>query len=124
MSYARFSHADVYVYMDVNGSLACCDCSIGDQWYFDSTDEMVVHLAEHRAAGDYVPDGIEESLREDDAENFPPSCTEGHAWGEPFRPFPDHRLAVAARMQRVKCIDCDWTTSFPPLLPTRKAGAR
>jgi len=76
VSYARFSHCDVYVYMDVNGSLACCGCHLGDDWYFGSTEAMVAHLAEHRAAGHDVPDGLEDALRADDAENFPPRHTD------------------------------------------------
>lgn len=109
MSYSRFSFADVYVYMDVNGSLACCGCWLGDDWYFDSTKAMIAHLAEHRAAGHDVPDGIEDSLREDDAENFPPQCADGHEWGEEFQPYPDHPLMQFLR--RRECVRCDWEAS-------------
>lgn len=70
MAYARFSFADVYVFMSSSGHLECCGCSLGDQWAFDSTQAMVDHLAEHRAAGHDVPDGIEAELRADDRENW------------------------------------------------------
>jgi hypothetical protein len=121
MSYSRFGYADVYVYMDVNGSLACCGCFLGADWYFDSTEAMVDHLAEHRAAGHEVPPGIEDSLREDDADNFPASCVDGHVWGEPFHPYPDSQHL--SRLQRVNCTDCSWLSTWPPDLPTRKASA-
>src|SRR5688572_16988801 len=103
--------------MDVNGSLACCGCRLGDEWYFGSTDAMIAHLAEHRAAGHDVPDGIEDDLRADDTENFPPSCAQGHVWGEPFHPY-----ATMPDLQRVRCQDCSWVASWPnPSLPTRPA---
>lgn len=70
MAYSRFGFADVYVFMSTSGHLECCGCSLGNQWHFDSTQAMVDHLAEHRAAGQRVPDGIEEALREDDRENW------------------------------------------------------
>ena len=70
MSYARFSYADVYVFMSTSGHLECCGCQLGNQWKFDSTAAMVEHLAEHRAAGHDVPDGIEASLWDDDQENW------------------------------------------------------
>ncbi len=70
MSYARFGCGDVYVFMSTSGHLECCGCILGDQWSFASTQEMVDHLAEHRAAGHAVPDGIEDELWEDDRENW------------------------------------------------------
>ena len=93
MSYARFSNADVYVFMCVSGKLECCGCilqecewvddpswpifggylkAVGEeiQTRFDSTQGMVDHLALHRAAGHHVPDYVEPALWGDDAENF------------------------------------------------------
>jgi hypothetical protein len=70
MSYARFSNADVYVFMSTSGHLECCGCWLGDQWEFHSTQEMVDHLAAHRAAGHDVPEGIEDELWADDRENW------------------------------------------------------
>lgn len=70
MSYARFSYADVYVFMSTSGHLECCGCILGDQWAYDSTQAMVDHLAEHRAAGHDVPDGIEQQLRQDDRKSW------------------------------------------------------
>jgi hypothetical protein len=70
MSYARFSYSDVYVFMSTSGHLECCGCRLGDEWAFDSTQAMVDHLAEHRAAGHDVPAGIEDSLWEDDRDNW------------------------------------------------------
>lgn len=70
MAYARFSYADVYVFMSTSGHLECCGCALGDEWEFGSTQAMVDHLAEHRAAGHDVPDGIEADLWADDRENW------------------------------------------------------
>jgi hypothetical protein len=70
VSYARFGYADVYVFMSTTGHLECCGCILGDQWVYGSTQAMVDHLAEHRAAGHSVPDGIEQELWADDQENW------------------------------------------------------
>lgn len=71
MSYSRFSNADVYVFMSVEGHLECCGCWLNEHSvHCDSTQEMVDHLAEHRAAGHDVPDGIEADLWEDDRGNW------------------------------------------------------
>ena len=56
MSYSRFSNADVYVYADVGGYVACCGCWLGDKWDFHSPAEIVDHLREHVVAGHDVPD--------------------------------------------------------------------
>lgn len=94
MSYARFSDADVYVFMCVSGKLECCGCILQDrEWVddptwpifggylqavgeeiptrFDTTQGMVDHLAAHRRAGHDIPESIEARLWSDDAENFP-----------------------------------------------------
>jgi hypothetical protein len=138
MSYCRFSHADVYVYMDVGGYLNCCGCILQErEWVddptrpifkgylkavgpevqskFHDTQGMVDHLALHVAAGHDVPDDVIPALWDDDAENFPGSCAEGHVWGDPFHPYPD----TFPSLQRAKCVDCDWLTSWPASLPTR-----
>lgn len=107
MSYARFSYADVYIYMDVGGHLSCCGCWLGDEWEFHSTSAMIEHIQEHRKAGHDVPDGLEDALRRDDQENFPPQCAGGHDWGEPFHPYPDNEFASV--IIRRKCNRCDWT---------------
>ena len=104
MSYSRFGHgSDVYVYMDVNGSLSCCGCSLDDGWFYASTAGMVDHLALHRDAGHDVPAGIEDELWADNDENFPPQCADGHDWGEPFQPYPD-----MPTITRRKCARCEW----------------
>jgi hypothetical protein len=71
MSYCRFGEADVYVYMDFDGYLACCGCILGDTWHFHSTGDMVAHLQEHVTAGHQVPAWVIPALEADDAENFP-----------------------------------------------------
>lgn len=106
MAYSRFSYADVYIYMSFSGTLECCACRLGDEWSFDSTEAMIAHIAEHRAAGHDVPDGLEDALRRDDEENFPPQCAAGHDWGEPFQPYPDSKFAWV--VTRRKCTRCEW----------------
>jgi hypothetical protein len=108
MAYSRFSYADLYVYMDAYGSLACCGCWLGDEWYFGSTQEMVDHIAKHREAGHNMPADLEASLWADDAENFPPQCAGGHDWGEPFRPYKDDRNEFIAAITRRICRRCSW----------------
>ena len=81
MSYARLSYSDLYVFMNMSGSLECLGCLLapptimrhspnGVSFYAKSTLLMIKHLQEHRDAGHNVPDGIEERLLEDDKENF------------------------------------------------------
>lgn len=106
MAYSRFSYADVYVFMSVNGHLECCGCWLGNEWGFNSTDEMIAHLAEHREAGHDVPDNLEHDLRRDNDENFPPQCAGGHDWGKPFHPYPDDEFAKS--ITRRKCKRCEW----------------
>ena len=57
MSYCRFAWngSDVYVFEHVDGGYECCGCSIGKQWRFITLEEMIVHLAEHKRAGHFVP---------------------------------------------------------------------
>jgi hypothetical protein len=70
MAYARFSYADVYVFMSTSGHLKCCGCSLSNQWAYDSTQAMVDHIAEHRAAGHNVPAELEQDLWDDDEDNW------------------------------------------------------
>ena len=70
MAYARFGYSDVYVFMNTGGYLDCCGCILGSEGQFFSTQAMVDHLADHRAAGHDVPPGIEEELWEDDRDNW------------------------------------------------------
>lgn len=116
MAYSRFSNADVYVGMDVHGQLACWGCWLGEVWYFDSTQEMVDHLREHREAGHKVPEDLEELLWADDKHNFPPQCAEGHDWGEPYQPYPDHEFLTFIWRRKCTREGCDWED--PGYVPT------
>jgi hypothetical protein len=70
MSYCRFSHADVYVFLAVGGYLECCACRLDENnWTHASTDAMVAHLREHIAAGHVVPDDVIPALLADREEN-------------------------------------------------------
>lgn len=80
MSYCRFSEADAYIYDDVSHGLYCCACSLMPTKTFYSEffkqditvnesfvagydyDLMLAHVAQHRAAGDYIPEDVDERL--------------------------------------------------------------
>lgn len=80
MSYCRFGEADVYIYDDMGYALYCMDCSLMPTTTAYSTflkkdivihkgfeagydyDAMLSHIAEHRAAGDYIPKDVDERL--------------------------------------------------------------
>ena len=71
VAYARFSYADVYVFMSTDGYLECCGCWLDRHSVrCESTQEMVDHLGRHRAVGHDVPDGIEQELWDDDRQNW------------------------------------------------------
>lgn len=82
MSYCRFgwNGSDVYVYESAEG-WECCGCSISDDWMHPSPEAMIVHLAEHRRRGQYVPEYAISAL-----------------WGDvpgpgaPVRPMPESML--------------------------------
>lgn len=71
MSYARFGYddSDVYVFLSSEGYLECCGCSLNEQWYYETTDEMLAHLEEHRAQGHNVPQDCIDELLADKEEN-------------------------------------------------------
>jgi hypothetical protein len=80
MSYCRFVEADAYIYDDVYYGLYCCACSLADVRMEHSEffgmempvyegfscgydyDKMLAHVAEHRAAGHYIPEDVDERL--------------------------------------------------------------
>lgn len=72
MSYARFSDADVYVFLSEMG-LECCGCWLNpsSSWTYYSTQTMVDHLEEHIKAGHKVPATLIPELWLDDNFNFP-----------------------------------------------------
>ena len=80
MSYCRFIEADAYIYDDVYYGLYCCACSLSNveikyNSFFQMEipaydgfacgydyDKMLEHIAEHRAAGHYIPEDVDERL--------------------------------------------------------------
>lgn len=78
MSYTRMSNSDTYIYMS-NRGLVCTGCRLvpekgGNPWdnyLTNNTQSMVDHVQEHRDAGHYIPEGVEEALLQDDEMNFP-----------------------------------------------------
>ena len=81
MSYCRFIEADAYIFDHVNFGLYCMACSLMPLKTEYSTffkedftinesfsagydyELMLAHVAEHRAAGDYIPENVDERLR-------------------------------------------------------------
>ena len=56
MSFARFSHSDVYVYEHVGGFIECCACNLSEStedWYaqFKTPRDAIAHLKQHKKAG-------------------------------------------------------------------------
>lgn len=86
MSYCRFGEADAYIYLSTSG-LECCGCflaprekypepytdmfGITREEYslpvgpFDTAQDMLNHIAEHRAAGHYIPEDVDQRLKEE-----------------------------------------------------------
>jgi len=66
VSYCRFLEADAYIYDDISYGILCCMCwMMPDASNFVAGydyDMMINHIAEHRAAGDYVPTRVDEEL--------------------------------------------------------------
>lgn len=72
MAYCRFISSDAYIYDHVYEGLVCEVCSIV---ILDNKDEfprftagkdrnsMLAHIADHRTAGDFIPDYVDERLR-------------------------------------------------------------
>jgi hypothetical protein len=84
MAYCRFIDSDAYIYDDFETGLTCCVCSLmplrmtqpfplfPDAFEINDNfiagydyDKMIAHVAEHRAAGDYIPEYVDEELIED-----------------------------------------------------------
>lgn len=116
MSYARFSYADVYVFLSVYGHLYCCGCwlskadeSVPDR--FLTTADMLAHLDKHRAAGHDVPEETYDRLRKDAAENDAwmakvdaGMCSTCSGDG---KCHPNHEVFTVHRKER--CPDCNDT---------------
>lgn len=95
MSYARYSYADVYVFLSCYGTLDCCGCSLDGSASFQSTADMLAHLDRHRATGHDVPQETYDELLADAAEN------------------DKHMAEVAAG----KCCGCDGSGECRDYLP-------
>jgi hypothetical protein len=83
MSYCRFIEADAYIFDHSSFGLYCMACSLmplkteysafleEDITFYESFcaaydfDMMLAHVAEHRKAGDYIPEYVDERLRFD-----------------------------------------------------------
>lgn len=73
MSYCRFSSADAYIYEHVGGFIECCGCTLTNAesgedvgfFHANTAREMLAHVAEHRAVGDYIPETVDVRIKED-----------------------------------------------------------
>lgn len=73
MSYCRFLGADAYIYEHAGGFIECCGCSLTDRedgeifgfFRANTAREMLAHMDEHRAAGDYIPERAYDGIRAD-----------------------------------------------------------
>lgn len=71
MSYVRLGvdGSQVYIFEHVAGYVECCFCAFsgsgGDDFHTTVLDEMLAHVAEHRAAGHTVPEWVDRELSED-----------------------------------------------------------
>jgi hypothetical protein len=66
MSYCRFADGDVYMFPSCDGGIECCYCTLNDRRNvtFDSKEDAIGHLQQHRLAGDDVPEWAEEEVRD------------------------------------------------------------
>jgi hypothetical protein len=80
MSYCRFIESDAYIYDDVFYGLYCAACSLSEpiviyNIFFDAEvpawkgfaagcdyDKMLEHISDHRQAGHYIPQHVDEQL--------------------------------------------------------------
>ena len=73
MSYCRFYNADAYIYEHVRGFIECCACFItepeeGEVLSFyraNTAREILAHIDEHIAVGDYIPQSAIERIKAD-----------------------------------------------------------
>lgn len=70
MSYCRFSNSDVYMFASVNGGIECCACALQKKDItsvnFNTEEEAINHLYEHKKAGHYVPKKAITRLKKED----------------------------------------------------------
>ena len=73
MSYCRFSNADAYIYEHVGGFIECCGCFITEPedgelvgfYRANTAREILAHIDEHIAAGDYIPQSAIERIKQE-----------------------------------------------------------
>ena len=60
MSYSRWSKdCDIYSFYNVDNKIECCGCILEDHTVeFDTVEEFIEHLREHKKAGHKVPDHL------------------------------------------------------------------
>ncbi len=74
MSYCRFSEADAYIFAS-GDKIHCCWCMLDESGadFVGTEEEMLEHVAKHRAAGHDIPLDVDERLKQEIAERSPPS---------------------------------------------------
>lgn len=101
MSYCRWLESDCYIYDDSHYGLLCASCLLNEPYEVYSTvlkiniwtsdsfscgydyDKMLAHVAEHRAAGHYIPADVDERLifERDCSHEFNSEGICKHCWG-------------------------------------------
>lgn len=83
MSYCRWGESDMYIFDHVDKGIVCFACPsmpshkydsplFGDEWHINEDfvagydyDKMLEHIDMHRKEGYYIPDDVDERLREE-----------------------------------------------------------
>lgn len=73
MSYCRFMESDAYIFKNLKGEFECCACALMsleayNSFYASTEEEMLEHIAEHRAAEHDIPEFVDEKLKREIAE--------------------------------------------------------
>lgn len=80
MSYCRFVEADAYIFEHVGGFWQCCACLLSEEDWGNvdcaTRNEMLSHISLHRKAGHYIPEYVDERLKEEIAED----CYNDTSW--------------------------------------------
>jgi hypothetical protein len=88
VSYCRFGDSDAYIFEHVGGFWQCCACWLevedgddGEEFWksadFATKEELLEHIDKHRKAGHYIPEDVDERLRDEMENERHDNSTEG-----------------------------------------------
>jgi hypothetical protein len=113
MSYCRFGEADAYIYEHVGGWIECCACSLASvdglkSFKAETHEDMFRHVLHHRAAGDYIPQDVDDRLIRDMSENVRSGYVKSNYYlvyvefdRHPSRP-PEHSMSEFESLDSLK----------------------